>query len=111
MREVMAVHLSRLALRTPRFSGVFELSHSFLLLGVHRDDRLTSFEKFLHLLIDIDKLGVSLRRRQTFLVLPVGLEGIAQLDQSLTHRLVTHWMALPSQLLGNRGSGLIGPSQ
>src|SRR6266487_5456756 len=111
MREVMAMDLSRLALRTPCFSGVFELSHPFLLLGVHGDDRFPPLEKFLHLLIDIDKLGVSLRRRQTFLVLPVGLEGIAQLDQSLAHRFVTHLMSLPSQLLGNGGSRLIGPSQ
>lgn len=60
--EIIDTDLFRLSLRLPVPTTVLEVSHEFLLLGVHRDDGLARTQGGLSESIDVGKLGVTVRR-------------------------------------------------
>lgn len=57
-REVIRVHLSRFAFRTPRLSTILKLTHPFLFLGVDRQGRVSLADEISDPCIDRTKLFI-----------------------------------------------------
>ncbi len=107
----MHPHLLRLALRPPFSPAVLEVADEFLLLGVHRDDRIARPQIRLGRGSDVGELGIAIRVVRSFARLAVGLQAIAQRLQQLGHFLMAHAMALRVEFAGQAPHALAGPAQ
>src|ERR1700674_4165331 len=75
--EVMHPLLFRVPLEPKLSAPVFKVPHQLLLLGIHRDDRLTLLQEASDLLVDMLKLSIAIRMRRAFQGLGVCLQAIA----------------------------------
>src|ERR1700740_2229924 len=80
--------LLRVSLEPKLSAPVFEVPHQLLLLGIHRDDRLTLPQEASDLAVDMLKLSIAIRMRRAFQSLGVCLQAIAQLMQQLGNQTV-----------------------
>src|ERR1700692_3884554 len=74
--EVMYPHLLRVPLGPNLSAPVFEVPHQLLLLGIHRDDRLTLPQEAPDLAVNMFKLSIAIRVRRAFQSLGVCLQAI-----------------------------------
>src|SRR5208282_1529959 len=95
--EVMYPHLLRVSLE-PKLSA--PVPHQLLLLGIHRDDRLTLPQEVSDLAVDMLKLSIAIRMRRAFQSLGVCLQAIAQLVQQFGHQTVADAVTTSAQFLG-----------
>src|SRR3712207_1511193 len=109
--EVLGPHLLRLPLRLPLGPAVLEIPEQFLLLGVHRDDRLPAPLAGPDPGADELELGIAVRVGGPLARLAVALQAVAQVVQQQGDRLVADVMALPPQLLRQHARALTGPAQ
>ena len=107
----MHPHRFGFALRTQFSATVLEVADQFLLLGIHRNDRLPSALEGLHLRIDVLELGVPIRVRRPLAGLAVGLQAVAQLFQQICHQFVADLVALVVEFVSQFTHALAGPAQ
>src|SRR5258708_18347747 len=100
-REVIRVHLSRFAFRTPRPSRILKITHPLFLLGVDRQDWLSLADEISDPCIDGAKLFISVRGSAALFVFGVPLNRVAQGTQFPMHGSLAHRMPLATQLFGN----------
>jgi hypothetical protein len=67
-------------------SAILEVANQFLLLGIHRNDRLPVALVGLDLGIDVHELGVPVWMRRAFAGLAVGLQAVTQVLQQFCHQ-------------------------
>ena len=101
----------RIALRTPGPPPVLEVADQFLLLGVHRNDRLALSLGPSDLVVEIVKLGVPIRVLGAFFRLAIRLQRVAELVQQSVDEARTHRMAQGLQLDRQLADALRRPSQ
>ena len=77
--KIMDLNLLRRSLRAPLGTSLFEVANQFLLLGIHRDDRIAKALKLLHLSVNVFKLGITIRVRSPLQGLAIPLEAVTQL--------------------------------
>src|SRR5580700_11678788 len=111
MTKVMYPHLLRGSLEPKLSAPVFEVPHQLLLLGIHRDDRLTLPQEASDLAVDMFKLSIAIRMRRAFQSLGVCLPAIAQLVQQLGHQTVADAVTTTAQFLGQSAHALASPAQ
>ena len=109
--KVVHPHRFGFAFRTQFSATVLEVAHQFLLLGVHRHDRLPSALEGLHLRVDVLELGVPIRVRRPLPGLAVGLQAVAQLLQQICHQFMADLVTLAVQFVGQLPHALAGPPQ
>src|SRR6202040_3081461 len=93
-REVVAPPRFRLALRPPLPAAILEVTDQLLLLGIDGNDRLLPDQCCLDQIIDVAKLGVSVRMAVAFSGLAIGLQAEVQLVQQLTNHGTADRMTL-----------------
>src|SRR5246127_2376125 len=108
--EVMYPHLLRVSLEPKLSAPVFEVPHQLLLLGIHRDDRLTLPQEASDLAVDMLKLSIAIRMRRAFQSLGVCLQAIAQLVQQLGHQTVADAVTTTAQFLGQFAHAFASPA-
>ena len=81
--KIMALDFLGAILKVPFATLVFVLSHQFLLLGVHLDDRVTGCHEPLDGLIDVAELRITVGMVLAFQCLFVGLQTIPQTMQDV----------------------------
>src|SRR5208337_2383431 len=109
--KIMNLHVFRLSFRLPFLATILEISHQLFLLGVHRNDRLVAFQKFLHPAIDILKLSVSIRMTCPLKSLRIRLQTVIQSMQQIRHRHVADGIPFPPKLLRQLPRAFAGPPQ
>ena len=109
--EVVHPHVLRIALRPPLPATVLELSDQLLLLGIHRNDRMTLLLSTAHLLVEVVELRIPTRVLGAFGALAVRLQGVAELVQQLVDHTMTHRVPRRLQLGGELAHALGGPPQ
>ena len=111
VRKVLGTHLLRHAASMPLPPRIAEIPDQFLLLRIHRDDRLPRLLKGTDLLVDVLELGVAIRVVFAFPGLPVRLEAVADLLEQATDRVVADPMAQSAEFVGQVARALGGPKQ
>ena len=111
VQEIMDADLFGATLGLPLPSAVLEVADQFLLLGVHRDDRLAPPLIRLDPSVDVLELGVAVGMAAAFPGLAVGLEAVTELAQQSADRPGTDCVTLAAQLNGQLGGTLAGPAQ
>ena len=100
--EVVYPHLFGITRWTQFPPVVFEVSHQFLLFGVHRNRRLLVSQLPLDLAIKVFELGVAIRVTRTLSGFAVGLQTVSEIVQQIRDhavaRLVSHAPQLGCQL-------------
>jgi hypothetical protein len=109
--EVIDPHRFRLPLRLPLPPGILEVPDQFLLLGIHRDDRLSGLQGGLDLGVDVLELGVPIRMALPLEGLAVSLETIARPVEEFGDHAMAGGVPHPLQLLGQLADTLAGPPQ
>jgi hypothetical protein len=99
------------ATRTPLPSGVLELPHEFLLLGVQRDSRLPTFKLLCHPVVDEPELRVAVWMLSPFHLLAIRLQAVPQIVEDLPDQPVAGGVASYRQLLGQHARALARPPQ
>ena len=84
----------------PFLPRILVVADQFLLLGIHREDRLTTPLERLHLPVDVFKLGIAIGVILAFLGLAVGLQAVTQVGEEAGYRLMTDVVAETPQSLG-----------
>jgi len=84
--EIVHAHSLRRPFRAPLSTGILEVPHQLLLLGVHRDDRLTPLLSAVNLVVEVVELRVSIGVLGPLPRLAVRLQRIALLHQQLGHQ-------------------------
>jgi hypothetical protein len=79
--EVPAADPFRLPLRLPLPARILEIPHQFLLLRVHRDDRLSSPLEGAHLAGDVFKLSIPVGMAAPLPGLAIGLETVTHVPK------------------------------
>ena len=103
--------LTGLLCRKPLLAGIIVVSHQFLLLGVHRNDRPPRRQGPLHLGVDMTELGIAVGMILAFLHLPIALQAVVLIAQKLRHFLIADWMLLPCQFGSQRPGAFADPPQ
>src|SRR5258708_17147793 len=96
-REVVRVHLSRCALRTPRPSRILKITHPLFLLGVDRQDRLSLAAEISDPCINGAKLFIPVRGSTALFVFGVPLKRVPQGTQFPMHGSLAHRMPLAAK--------------
>src|SRR5260370_27868837 len=91
--------------------AVLESPHQFLLLRVHRDDRLTALLKTLDHCVDMLKLRIAVGMILSLLRLAVALQTIAGSVEQPPHGARADGMPLFGQRRRQLGCALCGPAQ
>src|SRR5215207_2321526 len=92
----------------PLSPAVLEVAHKLLLLGVHRDHRLTGRQRCLDLGIDDGELRIPIRVAYPLAGFGVGLQAEAEPVQQLAHQRAADLMALGLKLVGKPAQALAG---
>ena len=101
----------RFPLRPPLAAAVFVIPHLFLLLGVHRDGRLTELKKLFDFGIDVFELRIAARMRRALHSLAIRLQAVVLLMQELGYQRMAYLVSLTPQLRGQPAHALAGPPQ
>jgi hypothetical protein len=107
----MHPNLFGIAVRAPLPSGVLEVAHKLLLLGVHRDHRLLPVQCMGHTSVDVGELRVPIRMSVPLARLAVGLEAEPLLLEQFAHNRVTDRVTKRAQLCRQAALALAGPTQ
>src|SRR3984957_16356941 len=111
LRKIVDQRLLRHPLRLPLVPSILEIADQLLLLGIHRDNRLSAPHASIGGRVDALKLSVAIGVSRTFAALAHRLEAIAEVIQQPTHRRRTHRPSLRAQSSGELRSALACPPQ
>ena len=111
VHEVMDEHLFRLSLRSPFSPAVLEFPEDFLLLGIDRDDRLSTILEGHDASVDVLKLGVAVGVVLAFLRFPIALQAVASRSQQAPHGAWADRMSLMGQFVSQLRCALTCPTQ
>jgi len=109
--KIMDSYFFRLVLGLPFRAVVLEVSDQFLFLRINGDNRLTALLKSLGQIIDILKLGVSVRVRASFSRLRIGLQAVVKVMKQIRNLSIPNSMPLPVEFFGQFPGALAGPAQ
>ena len=90
----MDIDQFRLALGLPFLTGVFESTYQLFFLGIHRHDRPSLGDEPTGLVVEISKLGISVRVSAAFQRLRISLQTIASLVEQLADEILADVMTL-----------------
>ncbi len=109
--EVIHPHRLGLALGLPFASGILEIAHQFLLLGIHRNGWFSGGDLLLHTLVDMPELGISVDMGAAFARLLVGLQAVAQVMKHGAYHIPPHHVAHAPQFRRQPAHAFAGPAQ
>jgi len=109
--EIMYPHLLGLSPGLPLLPVILEVPDQFFLLCVHRNYRISAFQVFLHLAVDVLELRVTVRVVGAFLGLPVRLQAVAQFLKDNGDHAVARLVPLLLQRRSQFAHALASPPQ
>ena len=86
------IGIDGLGFPAPDGTGIFEVAHQFLLLGIHAYHRQARSRELLALLLDVLKLRIAIRMRRASLAFTVGFQGEFPFPQQACRRVWTRRM-------------------
>ena len=95
----------------PFTPAILERANQFLLLGVHRDDRLATLLKLHHRGVDQLKLGIAVGMSGAFFCLAIALQTVAIRIQHPPYRAGTDGVSNLLQFLGQVSGAFARPAQ
>ena len=111
IRKVVPVDVHRMLGGSPLFPFVFVVSNQFLLFGIHGDDRQTSLQCRLDLLVDMPELSVPILMVFPLLGLAVALQTEVLFAQQLGNFDMTDRMSLSAQFHRQTAGAFAEPAQ